>query len=377
MDGTQSKSKGGLSIAIILLAVVIGFGFVIGLTQTDAAKNLNSTNTEISNYVYDEEGTLIAYTGTLTELEIPQTYSLSSTVEEVQMTSSSIYSLIEKANTLGIKKYKIENQTGNYTDDFGNVYYQEKYIMTYERRKTIEGDDYTTTKIGTEVFYNNSRITSIVLPETVTQIGSRAFCGAGNLKTINLPEHLERIENSAFFNCRLLNSIEIPNSVEYIGPQAFQECVKLKEINIPTNMTYISSMSFSNCTGLTKIVIPSNITNIQSEAFAYCYNLKEIEFNEGLRSVGNMAFYNCYNLQEIELPSTLTQISSQAFYRCDALRNITLNSIMVPNISGSSSFPNNVVNIYVVDELYDTYLNNSMWNNYYYDKIRMISEKTA
>ena len=72
MDENSSKSKGaGISIAVILLAIVIGFGFVIGLTQTSGANNLNNKQSEISNYVFDENGTLMSYTGDMTELEIP------------------------------------------------------------------------------------------------------------------------------------------------------------------------------------------------------------------------------------------------------------------------------------------------------------------
>ena len=78
MEEKSSKAK-GVSIVMILLAIVIGFGFVIGLTQTSGAKNLNNTESEISHYSFDENGVLLSYNGTSTELEIPATYSLSST----------------------------------------------------------------------------------------------------------------------------------------------------------------------------------------------------------------------------------------------------------------------------------------------------------
>lgn len=374
MDENQSKSKGaGISIAVILLAIVIGFGFVIGLTQTSGANNLKDTKAEISNYVFDENGTLLSYTGQMTELEIPATYSFSSTVEEVQMSSSSIYTLIDRANNLGIKNYSIENQTGNYEDEFGNVYYQEKYVMTYEKKKVIEGTDYAVTAIGANAFMNNQKITSVVLPDSVEQINSSAFSGCTKLKTITLSQNLQRIENAAFFNCRMLEEVNIPNSVNYMGPQAFAECRNLKKVNIPTSLNYITNMSFSHCTSLTEITIPSNIRHIQPEAFYYCYNLQKVEFNEGLQSISSMAFYNCYNLTEITLPRTLRQLSSQTFYRCDGLQNIILNSATVPNISGSSTFPNSIQNIYVLDEIYQDYLNNSNWS-YFWGYIRMMSE---
>ena len=372
MDENKSKSKGGLSIAIILLAVVIGFGFVIGLTQTDAAKNMNKTDSEISNYMFDEEGTLLSYSGDMTELEIPATYSFSSQAEEVQMTSSSIYTLVDRVNNLGIKNYSIENQTGNYEDEFGNVYYQEKYVLTYERKKVIEGDDYQVTKIGVAAFSNNTKITSVKLPESVTHINSQAFMGCTRLKSITLPEHLERIENSAFYNCRLLDNVEIPNTVSYIGPQAFQQCTSLKSINIPTGITYLTNMVFSHCTQLREITIPSNVRNIQSEAFYYCTNLQSVTFNEGLNYIATGAFYNCYNLTEIVLPSTLTRIENQAFNRCTALTTMVLKSTTIPYVQ-PNSLPTTITNIYVLDELFADYPNYSGW--YYYEsQLRMMSE---
>lgn len=374
MDENSSKSKGaGISIAVILLAIVIGFGFVIGLTQTSGANNLNNKQSEISNYVFDENGTLMSYTGDMTELEIPATYSFSAQAEEVQMSSSSIYTLIDRANNLGIKNYSIENQTGNYEDEYGNVFYQEKYVMTYEKRKVIEGTDYTVTGIGASAFINNQKITSVVMPETIERINSSAFSGCTKLKSITLSQNLQRIENSAFFNCRMLQEVNIPNSVSYIGPQAFAECRNLKTVNIPTSLNHITNMTFSYCTSLTEITIPSNIRYIQPEAFYYCYNLRNVQFNEGLQSISSMAFYNCYNLNEITLPRTLRQISSQAFYRCDGLRTVILNSATVPNISGSSSFPSTIDSIYVLDEIYADYMNNSSWS-YFWPYIRMMSE---
>jgi len=374
MDENSSKSKGaGISIAVILLAIVIGFGFVIGLTQTSGANNLKNTNAEISNYVFDEDGTLLSYTGDMNELVIPTTYSFSPQAEEVQMSSSSIYTLIDRANNLGIKNYSIENQTGNFEDEYGNVYYQEKYVMTYQKKKVVEGTDYTVTGIGASAFINNQKITSVVIPEGVEKINSSAFSGCTKLKTITLPETLQRIENSAFFNCRMLQEVEIPNTVNYIGTQAFAECRSLKSVNIPTALNYISNMTFSYCTSLTEIEIPSNVRNIQTEAFYYCYNLQNVKFNQGLQNISSGAFYNCYNLTELTLPSTLRQLSTHAFYRCDSLRTLVLNSASVPYISSSSTLPYSLTDIYVLDELYEDYMNNSNWS-YYWSYIRMMSE---
>ena len=362
MEEKSSKAK-GVSIVMILLAIVIGFGFVIGLTQTSGANNLKNQDSEISNYAFDENGVLLSYSGQQTEIEIPATYSLSSTVEQVEMSSSSIYTLVDRASSLGIMNYSIENQTGNYTDEYGNVYYQEKYVMTYEKRKVVEGDDYQVTGIAANAFSNNTRITSITIPETVRTIGSNSFAGCTNLKTVVLPEYLDRIEDSAFYNCRMLREIEIPNTVSYIGSQAFYYCNSLQQINIPTNITTIYQATFFQCYNLKEVVIPSNVRNIQPEAFYGCTSLEKLTLNEGLVSISSGAFYNCYNLVEIELPTTVNNLTNSAFYRCTNLQTVVIKSPNIVNIS-SNTFPTSIMNIYVRDELLADYPNYSYWYNY-------------
>ena len=367
----KSKCK-SISIVMILLAIVIGFGFVIGLTQTSGANNLNNTNKEISNYVFDDDGKLIAYYGDKTEIEIPATYSLSGVVEEVKMSSNSIYTLVDRANTLGIRNYKIVNETGNITDEYGNVVYQEKYTLTYEKKQTIEGDDYQVTGIAANAFMNNTKITSITLPETVTTIGNQAFAGCTQLKTINFPANLERIENSAFYNCRMLTEANLPDNITYIGSQAFQQCQNLRSVNIPKNITMIYDLTFSNCINLTEVEIPSNVRTIGYEAFYNCHNLHSVKFNIGLQRIQNMAFYNCYSLTEIDLPTTVTQLQSQVFYRCTALSRVIVRTPNILNIS-NSALPYEVLEIYVPDARLADYPNYSYWYEYA-DKLIPLSE---
>lgn len=363
MDENKSKGK-GVSIVMILLAVVLGFGLVIGLTQTSGAQNLNNTQSEISNYLFDEDGTLLSYSGDMTELEIPSTYSLSSVTEEVQMTSSSISGLVNRANELGIKHFEVENQTGSYTDDFGNTFYQEKYVLTYQKRKTIEGDDYQVKEIAANAFSNNRNITSVKLPEHLEIINSNAFNNCIKLKSVEFPETLSRIENSAFYNCRVLTDVKLPDSVRYIGAQAFANCDKITTFTIPKGISYISDMLFENCDGLTEITIPSNVNFIGNNAFHFCRNLKSVVFEEGINAIYSNAFYGCRYLTEITLPSTINNIHHQAFWNCVNLRTVIINTTHVPYIDYNPFNINYIQGIYVKDEILAEYPNHAYWSNY-------------
>ena len=362
MEESKNKSK-GISIAMIILAIVLGFGFVIGLTQASGANNLNSKKQEISNYIFDEDGTLMSYGGQLTEITIPETYSLSKTVEQVEMSSSSIYNLIDKANNLGIKNYSIENQTGNYTDEYGNVFYQEKYIMKYSKRLVVQGTDYTVSKIAPSAFQNNTKITKVVIPNTVTEIGSNAFIGCTQLREITMPENLVTIGNNAFSNCRLLQNIEIPETVTFIGSAAFQNCDGLTMVNIPDGVTEIHSMVFQDCDNLAQIHIPSSVRTIYDNAFRYCRNLNKVTFDNGVEWINTYAFYGCSKLTEITLPSSLIRVNNQAFYNCSRLEKVVITTPYILDID-YNAFNNSVQRFYVPDELYDEYLHYGNWVNY-------------
>lgn len=75
-------------------------------------------------------------------------------------------------------------------------------------------------KIGEGAFFNNDKITSVVIPDSVTIIGDRAF-----------------------FDCGSLTSVTIPDSVTYFGDYAFHNCSSLKTINYKGSKKQWASIS--------------------------------------------------------------------------------------------------------------------------------------
>ncbi len=99
----------------------------------------------------------------------------------------------------------------------------------------------------------------------------------GNITQINplniiygLP--VKAIGTSAFEGNTKLTSIIIPDSVTTIGDKAFKGCTGLTEMFIPTEVTTIGAEAFMNCTGMEKIFIPkgSKINSIGTDAFKNC-----------------------------------------------------------------------------------------------------------
>ena len=94
-------------------------------------------------------------------------------------------------------------------------------------------------EIVPDVFTGDTRITSVVIPNTVTKIWSQAF-----------------------MNCVNLTSVTLGTGLTEIGAQAFSGCTKLTSISLPASITTIGNNAFSGCTALTTVTIPSSVTRI-------------------------------------------------------------------------------------------------------------------
>ena len=80
-----------------------------------------------------------------------------------------------------------------------------------------------------EAFADCSKVTSIVIPDSVTSIGAYAFRYCTGLTNIIIPENVTFLGNGAFSDCKNLNVL-VDNSkknVEY-NTSTFQGCKSLR-----------------------------------------------------------------------------------------------------------------------------------------------------
>lgn len=146
------------------------------------------------------------------------------------------------------------------------------------------------TAIGDAVFFLNSGIESVSIPDTVTSIGSCAFYFCENLSSINMPKNLKYIGVSAFEGCSGLTSLTIPGSVETVDGCAFLGCSNLTSVTIEEGVQQLQSCAFNSCKQLTSITIPDSVTTISDNVFAGCENLTSIYIGKGVTSIGGWAF---------------------------------------------------------------------------------------
>jgi len=167
--------------------------------------------------------------------------------------------------------------------------------------------------------FANSKMSSVVLPNTLKYIGEEAFYNCENLASINIPQSVTFIGKNAFANCQKLEAAtftqglytsEVPKLV--IGDKAFYNCVKLVTISVPYNAVSIGSEAFLNCTALTSATFDYN----------YLVDTSVVTVKSLLTSLGSGAFYNCSKLTTIKIPDGVTAIEAETFYNARALETV-------------------------------------------------------
>lgn len=157
-----------------------------------------------------------------------------------------------------------------------------------------------------------------------TNIGSTAFVGCKDLTSVRIDAPVESIGERAFENCTKLTEVILPDTLKSMGSSVFKGCGNLNGVKFPANLTGISASAFYNCLSLTSVVIPSTVETIGSSAFSGCSNLSNLEICPGVKTISDAAFSGCRALKRIEIPKTVTRIGSGAFAGCDALEELIL-----------------------------------------------------
>lgn len=151
----------------------------------------------INDFVINEDGTLVEYIGTETDVIIP-----------------------DSVKCIGI---------GNGLFSSANV----KSVIIPKSVKSICGCAFS----GCET------LESIVIPNSVKTIGMGAFRQCSSLKSVILPESLKAIEPSMFEYCKALESVTFGKSVKKIGRGILFGCSELKRINFNGTIAEFNQIS--------------------------------------------------------------------------------------------------------------------------------------
>lgn len=218
-----------------------------------------------------------------------------------------------------------------------------------------------TKTIACNAFYNRSKLTGVVIPNSVTSIAIMAFEWCDNLTSVYItdltawcnidfytassnPMHTgadlyvnnkllttaklsNDIKNYTFYGCTSLTDVTFSRSVTSISNGAFGKCSNLKEITIPDNVTFIGEGAFEKCSSLKEATLSDGLTNIEGYVFSGCASLTEIIIPDGVKSIGEFAFAYCSSIKDITIPRGVTNIGDAAFYDCTGISAVYITDL--------------------------------------------------
>jgi hypothetical protein len=162
------------------------------------------------------------------------------------------------------------------------IYYQineqSEVVIVRSRASVTEAcipayiDDMPVTEIRNNAFQGRTRLTKVVLPETITKIGDYAFYQCTRLEEVSIPDTVSQIgwgilTGTPWMQNQPEGCILVGNRI-VIGYQGSQSCVV-----IPEGTTAIAGHAFENCKTMMSVVIPDTVREIGALAFAGCSQL--------------------------------------------------------------------------------------------------------
>lgn len=181
--------------------------------------------------------------------------------------------------------------------------------------------DGVATSISSRICYNNTKLKSFTIPDTIREIGNgetdaeRGYC---------------------FYGCTNLQELIFPE-LNYFGRNLISESgVKHIELNGP--LSAIGTQGCQSATNLTTVII-----------------------NEGVVKIGVAMFRYDSKIKTITVPSTVTSLLDYAFSECTGLTALKILPSIPPGLGGTYVFYRTTCPIYVPDESVDKYKTATNW----------------
>ncbi len=195
---------------------------------------------------------------------------------------------------------------------------------------------------------------SSTIPNTVTTLGKEAF-KYSKISSIIIPNSVTKIESYAFQHCTELKSIAIPNSVTTIGNYAFDGCSSMTSVSIGKGTTSISTYGpFVGCPLSSLTVDPENPVYdsrdncnaiIQTATNTLLFGFKSTIIPNTVTTIANSAFQRCVDLTAITIPNSVTTILGWTFVECPNLTSVSIGSGVTKIDANSFDFNNTTANL--------------------------------
>ncbi|MBR2443655.1 MAG: leucine-rich repeat protein [Rikenellaceae bacterium] len=191
------------------------------------------------------------------------------------------------------------------------------YRAFYKSSTTSVKFPSTMKSTGEEIFYNNSKLTSLEWGG-LEEVGRNCFV-AGAFTELSIPSTVKVVGDFGFAQCDFQ---KLTIAADSIGDYAFYRCTELTEINIEPTTTKYGVGLFMDCTALESFRFPDHWKTTNKQLFENCSKLKHVDFNK-VEIVDEESFQWCTGLTSIHFPSSVRTLMPIAFQGCNNLESIT------------------------------------------------------
>lgn len=171
------------------------------------------------------------------------------------------------------------------------------------------------------VFYNNTSLTSIQLPNKLENFWDNAFYGCKALNNIVMPSTVVGIYNNVFEGCTSLSNVKLNEVCTTLGHHVFKNC-PLAEVTFPNSLNSIGEYAFESTKLNTVDLSNTQITSLPNGSFYNCEQLSDVKLPKALTNIGDRAFCNS-TIASITFPPSLEKIGAWAFYKA-RLANVVI-----------------------------------------------------
>ena len=288
-----------------------------------------------------EDGVLLSYTGTQTDIVIPSS---------VRVISDSVFEGNTKIESVKFHSdlYSIGNRAFYGCTSLGEVISHDSVehvgALAFAKTKFIAKEDEFIT-VGSALVRCNSTASDVVLPDYIESVSAYAFMRNNSIKSFTAGANLKSIDEGAFYECKSLNTVMVEDSLYFVGADAFYATPWLASkgdfavvgngvlvkysgvdtvVEIPENVRFIAPNTFYKNTSISKVKIPSTVYSVGERAFMGCSSLDDVTFSNGLVMIDDEAFAQCKSLTSIKTPTSLSKIGVGAFIECTGLEIVYL-----------------------------------------------------
>lgn len=167
------------------------------------------------------------------DIYIPTTYYNGKRYEQCNLLTRSFYEIYNLGNCDAASygsdglKYLITDAEAKTCEVIG---YDGAESDIFIPNRVLIGDEYYYVKsIAKEAFEDNDFITSCRIANGATHIGTMAFSSCSKLSCVVLPDTMIEIGHAAFAGCVLLSQLHLGSGIKKLGDGSFNTCMSLEE----------------------------------------------------------------------------------------------------------------------------------------------------